>query len=152
MDYARLIGCALQKIQNRMRAQAGSANTADVADRADRGLEPLAQIGEQTLVGDETAVVVRHGVGEQRLEPRRRRHVVARRKCSDPALLLGRQHPGQIQLGDIGMRRILEDAGGGVKHRNGIDVGESIILPRNSGLRKSSADFGAVSGLSCWVL
>ena len=55
MDYARLIGCALQKIQNRMRAQAWSAHTAGVADRADRGLEPLAQVGEQTLIGDEAA-------------------------------------------------------------------------------------------------
>ena len=50
---------APRKIQNRMRARtAGSANAADVADRPDRSLEPLAQIGEQTLVGHETAVAV----------------------------------------------------------------------------------------------
>jgi hypothetical protein len=73
IDVRRVIERADVEIQNRLLRPrrptylTPSTNAAGIADRADRGREPVAQIGEQAVVGHEIPIVVGHAVGEQRL-------------------------------------------------------------------------------------
>src|SRR5262245_56766479 len=67
-------------------AAAPSSHPALVDRRPGVGLEPLAQIGDQPLVGHELAIVVGDLIRAERLEAFRRRHVDARRERSEAAL------------------------------------------------------------------
>src|SRR6476646_877522 len=55
--------------------------------------------------------------GRERLQAFRRLHVDARRERAEAALLLPGQEPCEIELGGIGMWRILEDAPGECEYR-----------------------------------
>ena len=88
---------------------ARSSHPALVGRRARVALKALAQIGDQLVVGHELPIVVGNFVRRERLEAFRRRHVDARRERAEAALLLPGQEPCEIELGGIGMWRILED-------------------------------------------
>src|SRR5712671_553769 len=98
-----------------------SSHPALVDRRAGIGLEALAQIGDQLVVGHELPIAVGDLVGRERLEAFRRRHVDARRERAEAALLLLGEEPGEIELRRIGMRRALEDAAGEREYRRLVD-------------------------------
>src|SRR6266568_2265209 len=52
------------------------------------------------------------------------RNVAARGEGAAAALLLLRQIPGEIELGRVGVRRVLEDCGADQEHRRGIGLRE----------------------------
>src|SRR6185437_13509409 len=92
-------------------ARGRSAHPALVDDRAGIALEALAQ-RRDILVGDELAIAGVDLIGRERLQARRRRDVGARRIGAGAALLLLGEIPGEEELRRVGMRRLLEDAGG----------------------------------------
>src|SRR6516164_10349806 len=63
------------------------SNPANVDDRTGVVLEPLAQVDDLRLVGQEVPIVVDHLVGEDRLVAGRRRHVAPHRPGAGGGLL-----------------------------------------------------------------
>ena len=93
--------------------------------RPGQGLEALAKIGHQFGIADEGRVFIGEFEREQRRQPGRRRHILARRPGVELALLLFVQEPGQEQPRRIRMRRIPEGGGGLRPDRRRIDFRES---------------------------
>ena len=63
-------------------------------------------------------------VGRERRQAGGRRDVGARRECAVAALLLLGQIPGEIELGGVGVRRVLEDRGAHQEHRRRVGLRE----------------------------
>jgi hypothetical protein len=78
---------------------------------ADITLETLAQLLGELLAGDEAAKLIGKLIFENRLETRRRGNIRAGRPSPGSALLFLRQEPGDVELGRVRVRGVLENRG-----------------------------------------
>jgi|SRR6516225_2567086 len=86
--------------------------------------EPRAQLRQPRLVRHQGPIAAVDVGGGERLEARRRGNVAARGEGAAAALLLFRQIPGEIELGRVGVRRVLEDRGADQERRRGVALRE----------------------------